>query len=187
MRLPLSEPPTAPSARRPLSSRNHGGQRDPEAPVAPTQLSLDQGSHCKSRHHTTPRALCIHHRRLLVHPCRMSAGYTKPLALVGKVWASRDRRGAQRLASRNAPLTLFTSPALAAHHRLPDSAYHGIASCAQVQRLLCRPTTPHNDDHQRRMSLPCLPIHRRNTLADDCPRFLVASPTQLHRHSPQSA
>lgn len=82
-------------------------------------------------------------------------------------------------------LTLTPRTATPPRHRLPYSNDHGLPTCAQVQRLLCRPTTPHNHDHQRRM------IHRleppQQHLANIHARSSVVSQTQSHKHSQQLA
>lgn len=81
-------------------------------------------------------------------------------------------------------LTLTSHTATTPRHRLPNSNDHGLPTCAQVQRLLCRPPTPHNHDHQRRM------IHRLETPQElgnisltYTQRSLVVSQTQSHKPS----
>lgn len=124
--------------------RQYGRQRNPQTPSTATQLALDQGPHCKDSQHIpreTPR------RKLAypTFPCDRS--YTKDcFEKLCDLEASR-RQAVHEMHM----LTLTPHTATPSRHRLPYSNDHGLPTCAQVQRLLCRPTTPHNHDHQRRM------------------------------------
>jgi hypothetical protein len=140
---------------RSVFSRQHGRQRNPQTPSTATQLALDQGPHCKDSQHTpsarkTTAQACLSDVRHVIRVTQKTASRNFATWKQASAWKVRTIHGMHML-------TLTSHAATTPRHRLPYPNDHGLPTCAQVQRLLCRPTTPHNHDHQRRM------IHRLET------------------------
>ena len=157
--------------------RQHGRQRNPQTPSTATQLALDQGPHCKHSQHI-PRANTT--AQACLSDVRHVIGVTQKDCFQELCDLEASKRQAVHGMHKH-KLTLTPHTATPPRHRLPYSNDHGLPTCAQVQRLLCRPPAPHNHDHQRRM------IHRPETpqqhLANMHARSSEVSQTQSHKHS----